>query len=102
MPRGGDAEFNPVLFNYQSVPGDPAVLTLLATREGTSVTVIDNVRDGFQAGQTWGQRLFFNQDGERASLTGHAAERLRPDRAARRAARRPGRAGRRRRTRPAG
>lgn len=67
VPRGGDAEFNPVLFNYQSVPGDPAVLTLLATREGTSVTVIDNVRDGFQAGQTWGQRLFFNQDGERAS-----------------------------------
>jgi hypothetical protein len=70
VPRGGVAEFNPVLFNYQSVPGDPAVLTLLATREGTSVTVIDNVRDGFQAGQTWGQRLFFNQDGERASLTG--------------------------------
>ena len=27
VPRGGDAEFNPVLFNYQSVPGDPAVLT---------------------------------------------------------------------------
>ena len=96
VPRGGDAEFNPVLFNYQSVPGDPAVLTLLATREGTSVTVIDNVRDGFQAGQTWGQRLFFNQDGERASLTGTRAERHGPDRAARRAARRPGRAGRRR------
>jgi len=70
IPQGGEAQFNPVLFNYQSIPGDPAVLTLLATREGTSVTVIDNERDGFAAGQTWGQRLFFNQDGERASLTG--------------------------------
>ncbi|NET39295.1 MAG: hypothetical protein F6K19_46230 [Cyanothece sp. SIO1E1] len=67
---GGIAEFNPVLFNYQSYPGDPAVLTILATREGTSVTVIDNQRDAFDAGQTWGQRLFFNQNGQRASLTG--------------------------------
>ena len=70
IPRDGIAEFNPVLFNYQSRAGDPAVLTILATREGTSITVIDNVRDGFDAGRTWGQRLFFNQNGERASLTG--------------------------------
>ena len=70
IPEGGEATFNPVLFNYQSYPGDPAVLTLLATREGTSVTVIDNQRDGFDAGRTWGQRLFFNKNGERASLTG--------------------------------
>jgi hypothetical protein len=70
IPRQGIAEFNPVLFNYQSRAGDPAVLAILATREGTSVTVIDNVRDGFEAGDTWGQRLFFNQNGERASLTG--------------------------------
>ncbi|MDJ0708336.1 MAG: hypothetical protein QNJ46_34120, partial [Leptolyngbyaceae cyanobacterium MO_188.B28] len=70
IPQGGIAEFNPVLFNYQSYPGDPAVLTILATREGSSVTIIDNQRDGFEAGQTWGQRLFFNQNGERASLTG--------------------------------
>ncbi len=70
IPREGIAEFNPVLFNYQSMEGDPAVLTILATREGTSVTVIDNKRDGFNAGGVWGQRLFFNQDGERASLTG--------------------------------
>ena len=71
IPKEGIAEFNPVLFNYQSVEGDPAVLTILATREGTSVTVIDNKRDGFRAeGGAWGQRLFFNQDGERASLTG--------------------------------
>lgn len=70
VPREGIAEFNPVLFNYQSYENNPAVLTILATREGTSVTVIDNKRDGFQAGRTWGQRLFFNQKGERASLTG--------------------------------
>ena len=70
IPKDGLAEFNPVLFNYQSRAGDPAVLTILATREGTSVTVIDNERDGFDAGGTWGQRLFFNQNGERAGLTG--------------------------------
>ncbi len=73
VPKQGRAVFNPVLFNYQSYEGDPAVLTILATREGTSVTVIDNKRDGFAAGPTWGQRLFFNKDGERAALT---AERL--------------------------
>ncbi|MCB9869516.1 MAG: hypothetical protein H6837_06645 [Planctomycetes bacterium] len=70
VPQGGAAAFNPVLFNYQSRKGDPAVLTILATREGTSVTVIDNQRDAFQAGRTWGQRLFFNHAGKRASLTG--------------------------------
>ena len=70
IPQQGIAEFNPVLFNYQSYAGDPAVMTILATREGTSVTVIDNVRDGFAEGGSWGQRLFFNKDGERAVFTG--------------------------------
>jgi hypothetical protein len=70
IPQEGIAEFNPVLFNYQSRAGDPAVLTILATREGTSITVIDNQRDAFEAGGTWGQRLFFNQNGRRCSLTG--------------------------------
>jgi hypothetical protein len=70
IPQGGTAKFNPVLFNYQSYAQNPAVLTILASREGTSVTVIDNQRDGFEAGRTWGQRLFFNQKGERASFTG--------------------------------
>lgn len=70
VPRQGLAEFNPVIFNYQSYAGDPAVLTIVATREGTSATIIDNIRDGFSAGPTWGQRLFFNQNGERASFTG--------------------------------
>jgi hypothetical protein len=70
IPREGEAQFNVALFNYQSRAGAPAVLTILATREGTSVTVIDNQRDGFGDGRSWGQRLFFNQHGERASLTG--------------------------------
>lgn len=70
VPQEGIAEFNPVIFNYQSYAGDPAVLTIVATREGTSATVIDNTRDAFPAGWSWGQRLFFNQDGERASFTG--------------------------------
>lgn len=70
IPKQGEAKFNPVLFNYQSMKGDPAVMTILVTREGTSVTIIDNTRDGFDAGGVWGQRLFFNANGQRASLTG--------------------------------
>jgi hypothetical protein len=70
VPHNDKAEFNPVLFNYQSYAGSPAVLAIVATREGTSATIIDNQRDGFGAGAAWGQRLFFNQKGERASFTG--------------------------------
>lgn len=70
VPPQGKAEFNPVLFNYQSYAGDPAVLVIVASREGTSATVIDNVRDAFPAGFSWGQRLFFNQNGQRAGFTG--------------------------------
>lgn len=57
VPKEGKAEFNPFLFNYQSIPNDPAVLTILATREGTSVSV-------------GGQCIYFNQNGEKASFTG--------------------------------
>jgi hypothetical protein len=78
IPREGRATFNPVLFNYQSSSGDPAVLTVLATREGTSTTVIDNKRDSFAEGSTWGQRLFHNNDGQRASLTGERLSEFRP------------------------
>lgn len=69
VPKKSKAEFNPVLFNYQSVSGDPAVLAILVTRQGTSTTVIDNKRDSVD-GRGWGQRLFHNQNGQRASLTG--------------------------------
>ena len=78
VPQQGKAEFNPVIFNYQSYQGDPAVLVIVATREGTSATVIDNYRDAFPAGFSWGQRLFFNQDGERASYTGERLSDFRP------------------------
>lgn len=67
-PKGGEVEFNPVLFNYQSSPGHPAVLTLLVTREGTSATIIEN-RRGDQTYQGWGQQLFFNQAGQRTAFT---------------------------------
>lgn len=71
IPKEGEARFNPVLFNYQSYKDNPAVLSLVCTREGTSATIIDNTRDAFPVpGGAWGQRLFFNQNGERASFTG--------------------------------
>ena len=78
IPKKGEATFNAVLFNYQSYEKNPAVLTILATREGTSATIIDNTRDAFEAGRTWGQRLFFNQGGERASLTGQRLSDVKP------------------------
>jgi hypothetical protein len=70
VPATGSARFYPVVFNYQSTPRHPAVLTLLVTRQGTSVTVIDNGRDTISGR---GQRLYFNAGGERAPFT---AERL--------------------------
>lgn len=79
IPQSGSATFNPVLYNYQSYEGDPAVLTILVTREGTSVTVIDNQRDAVPGSWSWGQRLFFNHDGERASLTGQRISDFRDD-----------------------
>ncbi|MBK9071903.1 MAG: hypothetical protein IPL79_13010 [Myxococcales bacterium] len=71
VPKSGKATFYPVIFNYQSTKGAPAVLTLLVTRQGTSMTIIDNSRD--QAGNSWGQRLYFNKEGEKAPFI---AERL--------------------------
>ena len=79
VPHSGKATFHPVIFNYQSTAGHPAVLTLLITRQGTSVTIVDNARDTLSGDASWGQRLFFNAGGERAPLT---AERLSDVRAA--------------------
>lgn len=77
VPEQGIATFNPVIFNYQSYAANPAVLTIVVTSQGTSATIIDNQRDAFDSGGSWGQRLFFNQDGERASLTGERASDVR-------------------------
>jgi hypothetical protein len=68
VPKEGTATFWPVIFNYQSTKKNPAVLTLLVTRQGTSATIIDNARDTLGGG-SWGQRLFFNAGGERSPLT---------------------------------
>jgi hypothetical protein len=68
IPKQGKAEFNPVIFNYQSSPKNPAVLTLLATRQGTSVAVIEN-SGGDQSFQGWGQQLFFNNQGQKTTFT---------------------------------
>jgi hypothetical protein len=68
IPRSGAAQFNPVLFNYQSAPSSPAVLTILATREGTSVKVIEN-RKGDAITYGTGQELYFNDAGQRAAFT---------------------------------
>ena len=71
IPEGGEAVFNPVLYNYQSYEGDPGVLAIVATREGTSATIIDNSSEFWPEGSWgWGQQLFFNSDGQRASFTG--------------------------------
>ncbi|MEM9071404.1 MAG: hypothetical protein AAGE52_23055 [Myxococcota bacterium] len=68
IQREGRAEFNPVLYNYQSSEGNPAVLVLLVTRQGTSATVIEN-RAGDQSLQGWGQQLYFNHAGQRTVFT---------------------------------
>ncbi|MBX3130271.1 MAG: hypothetical protein KF718_26370 [Polyangiaceae bacterium] len=68
IPKKGKAEFNPVLFNYQSAPGSPAVLSILVTRQGTSMTVIENrPEDSTVSGM--GQELYFNNEGMRAAFT---------------------------------
>ena len=68
IPKSGKAQFNPVLFNYQSAPGSPAVLTILVTRQGSSMQVIENKGDDVTAAG-WGQELYFNNKGNRAAFT---------------------------------
>lgn len=68
IPKSGKAQFNPVLFNYQSAPGSPAVLTILVTRQGTSMQVIENKPDDATAAG-WGQELYFDNKGQRAAFT---------------------------------
>lgn len=63
IPTAGEATFTPVVYNYQSSPGNPAVLTMIATRQGTSIQIVDN-DSGYMS-----EPLFFNADGERAPFT---------------------------------
>ena len=64
----GTAEFNPVIYNYQSSPENPAVLVLLVTRQGMSATIVEN-SSGDQSYQGWGQQLFHNNAGQRTVFT---------------------------------
>jgi hypothetical protein len=59
----GKATFTPVIYNYQSRSGHPAVLTIVATREGTSIQVVEN-DSGYMS-----EVLYFNDDGKRAPFT---------------------------------
>ncbi|MEP7121247.1 MAG: hypothetical protein ABJE95_10070 [Byssovorax sp.] len=68
IPKEGKAEFNPVLFSYQSAPGSPAVLSILITREGTSVSVIEN-RPDERTTQGMGQEIYFNNKGQKSAFT---------------------------------
>lgn len=63
IPQEGHATFTPVIYNYQSSVGNPAVLTIVATREGTSMQVVEN-DEGYMS-----EVLYFNADGERAPFT---------------------------------
>lgn len=69
IPKEGKAEFNPVVFNYQSAPGSPAVLTILVTREGSSVSVIENRGEDASASAGFGQEIYFNNKGQRTAFT---------------------------------
>jgi len=67
VAAGAAVGFAPVLFNYQAQAGDPAVLVIMATPEGTSAQVM-SANAAASAGVYHGHRLFFNRDGQRAAL----------------------------------
>ena len=68
LPQGVRVDWAPVLFNYQSYQGAPAVLCLVVTREGTSIQIIENRTDPLHP-DGWGQRLYFNHGGQRTLFT---------------------------------
>jgi hypothetical protein len=68
IPKKGKSEFNPVLFNYQSAPGSPAVLSILITREGTSMQVVENRGEDLSSTGS-GQEIYFNNKGQKSAFT---------------------------------
>jgi hypothetical protein len=62
IPKSDDSKFNVCIYNYQSSPGHPAVLAIVASVKGTSAQVLDGTHGG--------QKLFFNKDGKRCSFVG--------------------------------
>jgi len=69
VPRGGLAAFTPVVCPPRSWPGAPAVLAIVATRDGTSATVVDHRRDRTRISERNGQYLLHNRNGQRVPLT---------------------------------
>jgi len=69
VPHGGLAAFMPVVCPPRSWPGAPAVLAIVATRDGTSATVVDHRRDRTSISGRDGQYLLHNSDGQRVPLT---------------------------------
>lgn len=69
VPPSGKVTFNPVVYNYQSYPGSPAVLTILVTRQGTSIKVIENRPEESSGPGRHGQELYFNDHGSRSAFT---------------------------------
>jgi len=60
---GDKAKFNVAIYNYQSSEGNPAVLAIVATAQGTSAQIVENSGGG-------GQKLYYNKQGQRASFIG--------------------------------
>ena len=68
----GTSTFTPVIYNYQSRRGAPAVMTVVATREGTSIQVVEN------GSGPMSEVLYFNADGQRAPTPPPACPPSRP------------------------
>jgi hypothetical protein len=64
VPAGGTASFNVALYNYESEKGNPAVLAIVASKDGTSCQVLEHTR-----GQG-AQILYANKDGKKCSFQG--------------------------------
>lgn len=82
VPKSGQAYFTPSIYNYQSTKEHPAVLTILVTNRGTSITVIDNSRDSIEMFSGTGQMLYHNNSGEKSPFTLEAIEDVSQDRIA--------------------
>lgn len=59
MPKEGEAKFNVVIHNRESSPGEPAILAIVASANGTSAEIVER-RQG----------LYHNKNGEKASFIG--------------------------------
>ena len=57
---GTEPKFNVTLYSYQSFSGDPAVLTIIASSQGSSAQTIGDKTE----------KLYFNKDGRKASFVG--------------------------------